>query len=67
MSAIPKRFGDWVVEIDDDNVPHTVPVADFFDHYFSDCPCRPEHHDGICVHNSFDGREAFETGRRQPS
>ena len=67
MSTTSKRFGDWVVEIDNDNVAHLVPADDVNYHYMHDCPCQPELVDGVYVHNSFDGREAFETGRRKPS
>jgi hypothetical protein len=67
MSTIPKRFGDWAVEIAPDTIPHMVPVNDFGEHFWEECACHPELRDGMCVHNSHDGREAFETGRRRPS
>lgn len=51
------------------NIPgfgtHNVPVNDIRTHLDSECPCRPEQNeDMFWNHNSFDGREAFETGER---
>lgn len=31
------------------------------------CRCKPEFDSGVIVHNSFDGREPFETGERKVS
>lgn len=50
---------------------HVVPTNDLREHS-SDievpCWCKPfENADGVIVHNSMDGREAFETGERRPS
>ena len=51
-----------------DNGLHCVPVGDTQDHMGEDCPCGAVRDDmGILVHNSFDGREAFEEGERKPS
>ena len=47
---------------------HCVPVGDLRDHMDEDCPCKPvKNEDGLWMHNSFDGREAFEEGERKPS
>jgi len=50
---------------------HLIPIGDTHDHMDEDCACSPNNNDpempGVWVHNSFDGREAFEDGERQPS
>lgn len=46
---------------------HVVPVEDMRTHDTDseNCWCSPHvEHDGTIVHNSLDGREAFETGQR---
>lgn len=62
-----KRFGNWGMTTDEDSVPHMVPLDDLQPHLYEDCPCRPELADGVTTHNSFDGREDFETLKRLPS
>lgn len=37
------------------------------DTFSPECWCQPREVDGVLVHNSADGREAFETGERRPS
>ncbi len=56
------------LEIKGQNI-HVVPVGDLREHDDStECWCRPEEkHPLVWVHNSMDGREAFETGERKPS
>lgn len=50
---------------------HVIPTNDLREHSTDSavpCWCRPvENDDGVIVHNSMDGREAFETGERKPS
>jgi len=51
---------------------HVVPINDLRDHQINGkCWCKPRLDDQgdepIWVHNSMDGREAFETGERLPS
>ena len=50
---------------------HVIPLDDLREHDLSDdCWCHPTEDDdavGLFVHNSMDGREAFETGERLPS
>jgi hypothetical protein len=52
---------------------HVFPVEDLRKHVTDqgfDCWCKPLPHeddDSIVLHNSMDGREAFETGERKPS
>lgn len=48
---------------------HCIPIGDTRDHMDEDCPCRPVKslETGFWMHNSFDGREAFEEGERKPS
>lgn len=46
-----------------------IPEDDLKEHELSpDCWCKPEvTEDDLCVHNSADGREDFETGKRKHS
>ncbi len=48
---------------------HIIPLNDLRDHDESiDCWCNPERDDvdsDLVIHNSMDGREAYETGERQ--
>ena len=45
---------------------HCYPINDTYEHQMSmKCPCMPIEDDGIVIHNSFDGREAYETGKRK--
>ena len=50
---------------------HLVPINDLREHDLTiTCWCRPTHDEeepNVIVHNSMDGREAFETGERKPS
>ena len=51
---------------------HVVPINDLREHELSGaCWCSPklddEGSEPIWIHNSLDGREAFETGERLPS
>lgn len=47
---------------------HVYPEGDFrehdTDHPEGECWCRPEHDDGMVIHNAMDGREKFEEGTR---
>lgn len=57
----------WLVASTDDGI-HVTPMDDYRPHdYTSKCWCRPvedvEEPD-MWMHNSLDGREAFETGER---
>lgn len=47
---------------------HIVPLNDLRDHQTNgSCWCKPTLDDGVWLHHSMDGREAFETGERLPS
>ena len=47
---------------------HIVPLNDLRDHETNgSCWCKPTLDDGVWLHHSMDGREAFETGERLPS
>ena len=47
---------------------HIVPLNDLRDHETNgSCWCKPTLDDGVWLHHSMDGREAFETGDRLPS
>lgn len=47
---------------------HIVPLNDLRDHETNGgCWCKPTLDDGVWLHHSMDGREAFETGERLPS
>lgn len=40
---------------------HVIPENDLKEHVpYRHCHCNPVIKDGVCVHNSFDGREVFE-------
>lgn len=70
-----ESFGlEWVMLlIEDDDRPreiHIVPLNDCGEHDFlHTCLCRPtqDEDNTIWIHNSYDGREAFETGERKIS
>lgn len=68
LSANYPAFPDY----QPDNTPtrHVVPVNDLFPHVLSyaHCWCHPRLDDdepSVVVHNSADGREDYETGRRK--
>jgi hypothetical protein len=49
---------------------HVYPLNDLREHITDGeepCWCRPVIAEGVIIHNSMDGREAFETGERKPS
>ena len=48
------------------DVYHVVPVNDLREHVTDGltCWCKPTLDDGVIVHNSMDGRELVETGKR---
>lgn len=50
-------------------VNHVLPVDESDRHAFHNCPCGADYADDFSciVHNSFDGREAFERGERKVS
>ena len=62
--------GWQISEIDGNGFFHVVPVNDLQEHMDENCPCNPtpdEEMANLIMHNSFDGREAFETGERKMS
>lgn len=72
QEAAPARTsvnaGGWCVYSYMTDALHVLPRGDIRDHYLQpSCPCHPMEEDGVIVHNSFDGREAFETGERSLS
>lgn len=47
---------------------HVVPLNDLREHEANgSCWCKPTLDEGVWLHHSMDGREAFETGERLPS
>ncbi len=52
-------------------IHHIYPIGDLREHdtYGRTCWCNPKYDQehGLIVHNSADGREDFETGKRKPS
>jgi hypothetical protein len=47
---------------------HCVPDMDYREHVIGDCWCRSYRNpDGLIIHPSMDGREAFEAGKRKMS
>lgn len=60
------------MNITDDEQWHVVPLNDLREHdSHGDCWCNPTCNDEgiypLWIHNSMDGREDFETGKRLPS
>lgn len=54
----------WLAQIVDQE-RHVTPVNDLRPHTVDSlCWCKPFDDDGVTVHNSLDGREEFERGRR---
>ena len=56
----------WIV-LETERGNHVIPNDE--QHSVVKCKCHPEwNEEASCyVHNSFDGREDFETGKRKPS
>jgi hypothetical protein len=56
----------WIV-LETERGNHVMPNDE--QHSVVRCKCRPEYDDDAraWVHNSFDGREDFESGKRKPS
>ena len=50
---------------------HVYPLDDLREHVTDTaegtCWCNPTEDEDLLIHHSMDGREAFETGERQPS
>lgn len=63
--------GGWMtVTVQADLTTHVIPMNDLREHHrHGECWCHPvvEHESRMMVHNSADGREDFEEGRRKPS
>lgn len=58
----------WISTQPVDGVNHVIPTDDLRDHAEAQgCWCRHTIEDGMMVHHSMDGREAFELGERLPS
>lgn len=64
----PKMWGGWE-NVTNPNTGdlHTMPYMDIQPHRPSmTCPCDYEvNEDGVVMHTSHDGREAYETGQRR--
>ncbi len=63
------NLGGWTLVTIPELGAHIVPLNDTADHMDENCPCNPKQETDINLwtHNSFDGREEFETGERIPS
>lgn len=46
---------------------HIMPLGDLKPHSMEKCSCLPYEDGTLFLHNSFDGREAFERMERKPS
>lgn len=58
----------WMIVKDDFGDLHVIPLNDTKPHSIArDCLCCPEEDGDEIVHNSYDGREAFEEGLRKLS
>jgi hypothetical protein len=64
MTNPPKHAG-WMPMRVNDGAWNVIPLGDLRDHEtVRPCWCRPFETDGIIVHNSMDGREFYERGRK---
>ena len=51
----------WII-IEHDGIDNIIPENDTYNHYATaKCKCNPAFDDDLLVHNSFDGREYYET------
>lgn len=67
MTEVRAGRRDWAAFLEF-GVPNVVPLDDLREHQFSfGCWCAPFEEEGVCVHNSLDGRERFERVERLPS
>jgi hypothetical protein len=61
----------WNVDTGDDMPIEVYPVGDLREHVLAasgkPCWCGAVDEDGVIIHTSADGREAFETGERKSS
>lgn len=58
----------WEAFFYDDGFREVIPQSDLRPHDDGfGCWCEPFDEDGVCVHNSMDGRERFERGERKAS
>lgn len=70
MSDTPKQTRAWAVSEDDSGLMIAHPIDDARPHDLTleledgdltlHCWCRPDYRDGVIVHHSADGREAWE-------
>lgn len=70
MIIVPDATNLWIHEHGDGLPEHYYPADDVKPHITdgsSPCWCRPIDNGAMLVHNSMDGREAFENGLRRPS
>lgn len=61
----------WISPMDKQGFTHMVPIDDDSEHRYGDeCECNPKRDQDtphMLVHNSYDGREAYETGYKKVS
>lgn len=62
-----RNLGGWEVKRTERGAFHLLPVNDERPHDPQNCPCCPEYDDEgqVWVHNSYDGREAYEELQRK--
>lgn len=61
---------DWAVFEEDNGETHVIPLNDTKEHdHCIHCACSPfiDEEENEIIHNSYDGREAFEEGFRRVS
>lgn len=65
------NLGGWAISDPDERGElHCVPVNDLKGHSGEDCDCHPKRDEeapNLWLHNSFDGREKYETGEMKLS
>lgn len=66
MPPTPPPWGWLTVDHPVSGEHHAFPTWDLGAHAFDEqCPCGPYLENEVWMHNSFDGREAYEAGRKR--
>lgn len=68
-TSLAKQTRGWAIVFAlNDDTPHVIPVDELEQHDPENCRCCPHEEEyGVMIHQSFDGREKFESGERKPS
>lgn len=66
MTTLTTEHIGWEISHKNNGI-HVIPLVDLKPHSEINCECQPVNDESIFVHNSFDGREAFERMDRKLS